>query len=287
MIKQILLAGGKGKRVESLLNIPKQFCKLINKNNRKYSTFMLSLERAKSISDIKDIIIVINYKYIEIAIRQIMEISPYEYKKFTIVVEKNTCDTMIAIYQITKFVTQQYLNEENILVVPCDHIIFNIQNYINTVINSMKKHTNISLFGITPDNFAESIKFGNIFTDENSNILGFHEKPDITFLRKSLSHTIKHYWNSGIFLLNIEFILRKMSEIFNIKHDILLTNNKKSEKIDFPIEKMFFLNNNVEDLLKIPFDFLIPKVLENIKVAECSFDWIDIGSPEKIRELVN
>ena len=47
------------------------------------------------------------------------------------------------------------------------------------------------------------------------------------------------------------------------------------------------MNNNVGDLLKISFDFLIPHVLKSVKVFECSFDWIDIGSPEKIMELVS
>ena len=62
MIKQVLLAGGEGKRVAFLLQMPKQFCKLINTNNRRYSTFMLAIERAKLISESEDIIVVVNQK---------------------------------------------------------------------------------------------------------------------------------------------------------------------------------------------------------------------------------
>ena len=292
MIKQVLLAGGKGKRVSSLLSMPKQFCKLINKNNRKYSTFMLSLERAKLVSKDEDIIIVVNQKYIEIAVEQIMEIesllSNNAIHKITILIEHEANNTLIAIYQVLQFIKQYFPQEENTLIIPCDHVIENLQSYVIDINNAIITNENFSLLSIKPNNFEESYRYGNIISDYGNNILYFYEKPELQFLKNILINELfKHSWNSGIFILNIDFIVQKISEIFKIEDEINFINNKKLEKMDFPLEKIFFMNNNIKDLLKISFDFLIPHVLKSVKVFECNFDWVDIGSPEKIMELVS
>ncbi len=292
MIKQVLLAGGEGKRVAFLLQMPKQFCKLINTNNRRYSTFMLAIERAKLISESEDIIVVVNQKYIEIAINQIMEIESLidnnAAHKITLLIEHETNNTLAAIYQVLQFIKQYFPQEKDILIAPCDHLIENLQNYFIDIKNAIITNKNFSLLSIKPNNFEESYKYGNIISDCGNNILYFYEKPTLQLLENiMINKSFKHSWNSGIFLFKIDFIVQKISEIFKINYEIEYINNKKLEKIDFPLEKIFFMNNNVGDLLKISFDFLIPHVLKSVKVFECSFDWIDIGSPEKIMELVS
>jgi mannose-1-phosphate guanylyltransferase len=286
-MKQILLAGGNGKRIFHILKQPKQFCRIIHHKGNQYSTLMLAIERAIEISK-NEIILSINKNYIETAIEQ-LNLVTQNTDRFFIIAENDTSNTMLAIYSAISFI-KNHLEQKNekILISPCDHIINQVDKYKNDVNISDISDKKINLLGIKPTNIIDSVKYGNIFCNpDNNEINVFLEKPTIETIQL-INKNLIHYWNSGIFLLDTDYILKKI-ENFLEKNTIYIDYQKKKiENLNFPLEKIFFLNR-IENigLLTMPFDLLISENLSHSSVLQASFDWLDIGSVEVIEGIVS
>ncbi len=275
MITQVLLAGGGGLRVAKLLKgVPKQFARLVNSS----STFMLALERARYISN--EIVIVTNKKYLDFVLRDIFDVFDLQdARDITILLEGESCNTMSAAFHALSFLDRR----GSAVVAPCDHLIPDILGYKNLILGAELENEAISLIGLKPKNFLESTLYGNILI-KNNQVLGFFEKPDLNFLIDKISEfKCEHLWNSGVFILDIRCVLDQLIQFFGFNK---LNISFQSIKSNLPIEKIFVIDKIGNDAQNVPFDFLIQKIFENVKVFESGLDWIDIGSKSKILELL-
>lgn len=293
-MKQILLAGGIGKRVHHIFKQPKQFARFFLKNNFYYSTFMLAVERAL-ILNFDEIIVIVNKNYLYILIDQLAIITNNNFDRFFILVENTIGNTMLAVYSGIKFMSNFFSDsiKEKILISPVDHIILSTNKYKQDIENAIEESQTINLFGINPLKLNDSSSYGNIFCNLDGKISNFIEKPNSKDLAYFLKKNLIHYWNSGIFLVGIDFVINAIDELFyhhKIKLDFqsyITFENKNGSIIDFPLEKIFFLNriDNV-DLLQIPFDLLLSKCIKNISVSRANFDWLDIGSEDALKGII-
>ena len=286
-MKQIILGGGFGKRVSHLLSQPKQFSKIIFYKGLYFSTYMLAIDRAYNLFS-EEIIITVSSLYLHLAIKQLELVIGNNTKRFFILVENCLLNTLNAVYNVLYFIQFKFdYKEEKLLISPSDHIIRDYSSYEKDILRGVQKSKNFHLFGVYPKIFSHSVNYGNIFHSvESSKVDIFLEKPsidDLTTIDKSLIHS----WNSGIFLINKNFTIQKTEELIEIRETSFGTREKNIDNFNFPIEKIFFFNIiDSVDLLKIPFDFLIAKNLEETSTTQANFDWIDIGSEDILKEVL-
>lgn len=109
----------------------------------------------------------------------------------------------------------------------------------------------------------------------------FIEKPNKE-LAKKLTTLPEYFWNSGIYVFNIDYILkltnqllpvisRKLSTIFN--SDLCIKNIVKLDKkayVNFP---------------SVSFDNAISEKLQKIALIKANFEWNDLGTWESIWNL--
>lgn len=245
IFQPIILSGGNGVRLWPLSNSnsPKQLIKINNDNNMLEETIL----RIKLLSN------KLNNKY---RIRKPLIIINknnrlIESENYNICYEEYSNDTTIAIANGLKNIKENCI----LLIVPSDHYIEYIDNFINDVYNSINNYiteNNIILFGIKPNSIET--KYGYIYSSNTSDSLSFIEKPNIDKAKELIKNGA--YWNSGIFLTN----------------SILLNKLMKNKS---------WINDYVENPKegKCPsFDVSIIQDFKNIKLVKCNWNWNDLGT---------
>ena len=155
------------------------------------------------------------------------------------------------------------------LSLPSDHIILDtmaFQRDIETAIDHMQCHDHSILFGIEPH--YPSSQFGYIQTDTFGNVTNFVEKPSSVRASELLTSTRCTYWNSGIFMFQIDTLLHHIKEtcpIFIRRCEIAFSNPTAEHYNDIP---------------PLPFDSLYLEQGRDLFCIEASFDWQDVGTPE-------
>jgi mannose-1-phosphate guanylyltransferase/mannose-6-phosphate isomerase len=275
-MKNIILAGGIGKRTWDLINFPKQF--FIIQDG--FSCFIMTIFRALEICKSKDIIITINKEYLEVAINQCNQFFPNIYHDFIFIVESESKNTLSSIFYSLLFLKKNDNLDYQIIINPCDHIIENLIIYKNDVNKIFQQNNKINFLCVQP--FEINDQYGHIILNkENKKIEKFIEKPSFERIKNFIESNELFYWNSGIYVVNGGFL-------FDLLEDFLNFSEKKSKKIKnefLPIEKLFFIDKIIEDLMpNISIDLFLQK---NINLECCSayqinFDWLDIGCPKKL-----
>lgn len=265
----LIMAGGGGTRLWpiSTNETPKQFISLIDNK----SLLELTIERILSIKDLNKIIISTNVRYHKI----VTEISSkFTGIKFDFIFEEYKKDNSIITYLCS------YLNRcEDILISPCDHILPDF-NYFSNSISQNVNPNKITLFGISPT--YPSTDYGYIQVN-GANVVSFHEKPDYENAVKFVSNS-NYLWNSGFFLSNTEFLLKKYGEYSIYDLDLL----SKIISNSFVFDNNLYLSSQfTAEIDSISFDF---DIIEKMNTSELSVvhyvsDWKDIGSYRALSEM--
>ena len=180
---------------------------------------------------------------------------------------------------------------ELLLILPSDHLIANVNEFIKMLENSFCKanHKDWFLYGVKPTN--PSTSFGYIELLKNENVTGlykiskFIEKPNLDVANK-LFQSENYLWNSGIFL---------------VKNDVAISSIKKyATDIALECDRAFnhissdFKNNIIRfdhDLFsKIRSESIDYSVLENINNIMCFLldtAWNDAGSWDEVFKIEN
>ncbi len=270
----IILAGGVGNRLWPLSNedIPKQFIKF----NNNLSFFQSSLIRNKFLGKP---IIIINQKHLNIVKEQISEINIEAY----IIVEQSINNTANSIFiALTK---AKDLGFTSIIILPSDHYIIDENSYSDIILENYKKFSEkILMIGITTNIPTTEYGYINTAKQIDANIFQvkkFIEKPNINDARKFCSSK-NYFWNSGIFISTIEFILNKF---FILIPDLSFNSNN----ILINKNNIFFVDvDNYKPIKNISLDkAIIEKIPANeIMMIHGKFDWQDIGSWNSILTLL-
>jgi len=270
----VILCGGSGTRLWPLSrkNYPKQFLNLIGDYSLLQDTF---LRTKKNISSDKIFIIGNNDNFSNI-LNQIRDIEK-DYNENNILIEPASLNTAPAIALAVKyFISKLNIDKnEQILILPSDHYIPNLDKYNDLLNNILKINSdNIITIGVKPDKPETGygyIKKGESFSGFNK-VLEFKEKPDLATAEKYFNSG-EYLWNSGMYVFTANIFLEESrkycSDIYNLM-------NESYEN--------FLLNFNTLPNLSI--DYAISEKSDRVLVALGDFGWNDVGSFDRLSDVI-
>lgn len=147
------------------------------------------------------------------------------------------------------------------LVLPADHYIYNVDAFVNDIIDGITNVTqdNIVLYGIDPT--SPETKYGYIIPSIDG--VKFREKPNVSLALELLNQGA--LWNSGLFAANTDLVLKCLQ---NSNYNIMDWIQKPKEG-------------------KAPsFDVAVLQEYHNIYAHHCSgWRWSDVGTWDAFTEI--
>lgn len=273
----IILAGGSGSRLWPLSRelYPKQLLNINSDRSLLQSTF----ERLQHFISPENIVSITNTKHTPNVKLQLESIA----QNVSILSEPLAKNTAPAIALATKFITQKSKDEKDpvIIVVPSDHLIKNVKNFVKTVESGEKlaEQGYIVTFGIEPDYPETGYGYINVLKQpilDGFKVKEFVEKPDEKTAKKYLEAKT-YFWNSGIFMFKasvmIEEIKKFAPEIYSVMEEADFSN---SENIEY---------NLFNKMPNISVDYAIMEKSDKIALVKLKSDWNDLGSWQAIYDV--
>lgn len=271
MLCALIMAGGKGTRFWPLSTEekPKQFLNLLGNETMLQMTY----NRIIKIVPKERIFISTGLKYKDLVFEQLKGIS-----QENIIIEPESRNTSACICLSSLYIKKKFDNC-NVIVLPSDHLIKNENEFIDTISYAnqflIENNTGIVTFGIKPNRpetgygYINS-KFNNL--NKISKVNSFVEKPDYSTALKYISDG-NYYWNSGIFVWNVNVILNLIKKFLNNTYEVL------SPILDLSFDECEnFINKNYGLTDDISIDYGVMEKYDNIFVIEGKFGWDDVGS---------
>ncbi len=274
----VIMAGGMGARFWpfSTSKRPKQFLDFFGTGR---SLLQMTFDRFNKIVPKENILIVSNLEYKDFILEQIPEVSENQ-----ILLEPCRRNTAPCIaYAVHRIKSQT--KKANIIVAPSDHLILKEDFFIETIkkgLDFVETNNNLLTLGIEPS--RPETGYGYIQRDKGEDNLykvkTFTEKPNIELAKVFLS-TGEFYWNSGIFLWNLQAI----DSAFNI-HLPNVANKFNTGKETFNTsEEQNFINDMYPTCSNISIDYGILEKADNVFVMTGDFGWSDLGTWGSLYEL--
>ncbi len=281
----VIMAGGKGERFWPLSRAskPKQLLSLLGGRTMLEET----VARLDPVIPTENIIVITNKSYEE-DIRSLLAHLP----EANIIGEPCGRDTAPCIALAAAFISAKNTNPNAAMIVlPADHVINDTESFQRVIEDCAKASAkgHIVTIGITPN--SPSTAYGYIKCSSPID-LGTHtrflaadkfiEKPDIETAR-ALAGDPAFKWNSGMFAWSVSTIIAALhnsaqeiaSKISIIKDAVL------QDRLDKTLESVY------TDFPKISIDYAVMEKSKAILVAECSFDWDDIGNWTALRNQIS
>lgn len=271
MLCALIMAGGKGTRFWPLSTEekPKQFLSLLGNETMLQMTY----NRINKLVPKERIFISTGLKYKDLVFEQLKGIS-----QENIIIEPESRNTSACICLSSLYIKKKFDNC-NVIVLPSDHLIKNENEFIDTISYAnqflIENNTGIVTFGIKPNRpetgygYINS-KFNNV--NKISKVNSFVEKPDYSTALKYISDG-NYYWNSGIFVWNVNVILNLIKKFLNNTYEVL------SPILDLSFDECEnFINKNYRLTEDISIDYGVMEKYDNIFVIEGKFGWDDVGS---------
>ena len=271
-MKVIILAGGGGTRLFPLSRtcFPKQFLKVGNEKSLLAQTVSRFLNLVKA----EDILVVTNKEYVhhvknELAICNAVNAH--------IILEPAGRNTAPAIALAMKYCIEELNcdNNEIFAVTPADHVIKNVDLFSACIKKGaiLAKMNKLATFGIKPDKPETGygyIEAGSRF-GEGFIVKSFKEKPELAVAKQYVAAG-NYYWNSGMFIANIGFML---SEFAKHQNDIY-------EQMQKPYA---VLVNDFAEMPSISIDYAIAEKSDAVVTVPLDCYWNDIGSWDAIYDV--
>lgn len=267
----VLMAGGVGSRFwpVSTTQKPKQFRDLLGTGETLIQT---TFRRLTALVPAENILILTNEKY-EILVHDQLNVEPGQ-----VVLEPAMRNTAPAVLLAALKIYKKNKNAVMIMA-PSDHWIENetaFTNDINAAFEACRRDDRIVTLGVLPS--FPNTGYGYIQYDKNGsgkvkNVNEFTEKPTIEVARRFLKEG-NYLWNAGIFIWNVDFILRSFSRNLPELYDLF---DKGREKLN-TVEEFDFIGKHYPSAPDISIDYGILEKEKNIFVIPASFDWNDLGT---------
>ena len=276
-IRPVIMAGGVGTRLWPLSrkSLPKQFQKFFSKKSLFQQT-ILRLSSTKKINILKPIILT-NEKYRFIIRDQLNEIN---IKPEYIIIEpssKNTSSPILVSSLIEK-------NPNTLLLMlPSDHVVDNLKNFISDIELSTKTvlKKNLVIYGVKPNRIETGYGYIELRKRVDKSIYSvekFIEKPD--YKNASILYKNKNFlWNSGIILFDPAHMIKLFKE-YNFQNFSYVNESIKNGYND-----LIYFRLNAADWNKcenISIDYSILEKVKDLFVIKSSFYWNDLGSWESV-----
>lgn len=281
----VVMAGGKGERFwpQSRINHPKQLLRLIGN----LTLLEQTAERLKPLVPEENILIITNQDYVA-PMQSLLKNLPAE----NIIGEPVGKDTAPCVTLAAGIVRAKAGNDDAVMfLLPADHVIRNVgamRSELKDCAELAAKSDSIITIGVNPTSASTGygyIKCGEQMPDGTDTkffkSLGFKEKPNIETAERFITDG-NYRWNSGMFIWSTKTI----NEAFH----------KYAPALESMAERLSeaYASGNIEQAMaeeydkcdKISIDYAVMEKVENVLVAECSFDWDDVGSWTALRNQI-
>jgi mannose-1-phosphate guanylyltransferase len=275
----LIMAGGQGTRFwpYSTEKKPKQFLNIIGKKPLIHQTFF----RLKKFIKKENIYVVADKKYLNLVKESIPGFSEANF-----IAEpspKNTAPCLI----LANIVLSRKNPDANLLVVPADHYIPDLDTYATQMKNALEFAENkcILTAGIKPNLAHTGYGYINFEKDSFINkgntrffeVNAFKEKPKIADARRYLKAG-NYYWNSGMFVYKLRFFKAFLETYapYYFNHYLKL---EKSYQQKATLKKIF------DGIIPKSIDYALMEKVKEVRMFEAGFLWSDVGAWLSVYEL--
>ncbi len=280
----VILCGGSGTRLWpiSRSSFPKQFAQLTSNK----SQFQETIKRIDNKS-FNSPIIVSSDQVRFLVEEQLKEIGTVGH---SIIIEPTPMDTAPAMLAAAVHISNESSNAQ-LLFLPSDHRISNVEEFQNTIINVAKNMNDQMLvtFGIKPSNAETAYGWLEMATEEIDStytprkLVKFIEKPG-TEKAKKLFKDKRFFWNSGMLLVNTKTLINEyqkyMPDTFNAVSD---AHRRAKKDLGF----IRLEQTSWEKAKKISTDYGILEKSKNLFCSPLSVNWSDIGDWRSLKKELN
>ena len=253
----VIMAGGIGSRFwpYSRKNKPKQFLDFFGVGQ---TLLQQTFERYSKIVPSENIIVITNAEYEGLVKEQLPSLQANQ-----ILLEPARRNTAPCIAMASMHI--HTINPEaNMVVAPCDHLVLKEGEFIEAINKGLEfvaQSPQLLTLGIKPNRPETGYGYIQIAEEQGNNfykVKTFVEKPQLEFAEVFVASD-EFYWNSGIFLWNVNTILNA----FNTLMPEVCPKIKSEDFASCP---------------SISIDYAIMEKAENVSVQLCNFGWADLGT---------
>jgi len=275
------MAGGIGSRFwpMSTTEKPKQFLDVLGVGK---SLLRQTYERLLPICPAENILVVTNESYKELVAKDIPEM--LEDHILCEPMRRNTAPCIaFASYKI-----KAKNPDATIVVCPSDHLVLKEDSFVeimNLAIDQARNNNSLVTLGIKPH--RPDTGYGYIqFKEENTHpddrvkkVKTFTEKPSLEIAEQFLESG-DFYWNSGIFIFNLETIVNSFEQHL---HDVHTLFSEGLENFYTENEANFILDT-FQKCPNISIDYGIMEKSKSVDVVLADFGWSDLGTWGSLNE---
>lgn len=275
----VIMGGGIGSRFWpfSRKMLPKQFLDFFGTGR---SLLQQTYDRFNKIIPTENILIVTNEMYAGLVQEQLPDLKPEQ-----ILLEPTRRNTAPCIAWASYHI--RALNPQaNIVVAPSDHLILKETEFLETIekgLEFVSVNDKLLTLGIKPNRPETGYGYIQIAEQVGDNfykVKTFTEKPELE-LAKVFVESGEFYWNSGLFMWNVNSII-KAGETYLPE---LAAKLSLGEGVYGTPGEMDFINENFPACPNVSIDFGVMEKADNVYVSLGDFGWSDLGTWGSLYDL--
>jgi mannose-1-phosphate guanylyltransferase len=184
---------------------------------------------------------------------------------------------------------QKRHNDANVIIMPSDQMVLHEDQFarsVETGFGYVEENDVLLAMGVKPTRPEPG--YGYIQIGDQScksdvyAVKSFTEKPERDFATMFMQSG-EFYWNTGIFLANVRYLLQSFERIFP---DVL--RKLRYEVVDYTYEEeMAYVTQNYPRYPNLSLDYAILEQSQNVFVMKCDFGWADLGTWHAIYEAMS
>ena len=275
----VIMGGGIGSRFWpfSRKTMPKQFLDFFGTGR---SLLQQTFDRFNKIIPTENILIVTNAIYADLVKEQLPELDPKQ-----ILLEPARRNTAPCIAWASYHIRSLNPNA-NIVVAPSYHLILKEGEFLAAIekgLDFVSKYDKLLTLGIKPNRPETGYGYIQIAEQEVDNfykVKTFTEKPELE-LAKVFVESGEFYWNSGLFMWNVNTIIKAGEALL----PELASKLAPGKDVYGTPEEKAFIEENFPACPNVSIDFGIMEKADNVYVSLGDFGWSDLGTWGSLYDL--
>lgn len=275
----VIMGGGIGSRFWpfSRKTMPKQFLDFFGTGR---SLLQQTFDRFNKIIPTENILIVTNAIYADLVEEQLPELDSKQ-----ILLEPARRNTAPCIAWASYHIRSLNPNA-NIVVAPSDHLILKEGEFLAAIekgLDFVSKSDKLLTLGIKPNRPETGYGYIQIAEQEGDNfykVKTFTEKPELE-LAKVFVESGEFYWNSGLFMWNVNTIIKAGEALL----PELASKLAPGKDVYGTPEEKAFIEENFPACPNVSIDFGIMEKADNVYVSLGDFGWSDLGTWGSLYDL--